>query len=73
MPDFGNDHWEATGAFGMVIAGDRVRIKNYSETLNGETGTVAYRDGGYVYVFPDCQPDNTKYPVELYDNEVEKI
>ena len=57
----------------MVKAGDRVCIKSYSEELNGEFGIVSHRDGFYVYIFPDCQPDNTKYPVELYDNEVEKV
>jgi hypothetical protein len=57
----------------MVEAGDRVRIKNYSEKLNDELGTVDSRSGYYVYVFPDCQPDNKDYPLELYDCEVEKI
>lgn len=53
--------------------GDTVRIKNYSEALNGELGTIDYIDGGYIGVFPDCQPDNTKYPVELYFHEVEIV
>ena len=57
----------------MVEAGDRVSIKNYSKKLNGELGTVDHRDGAYMYVFLDCQPDNTKYPIELYDNEVEQL
>jgi hypothetical protein len=56
-----------------VEVGNRVRIKNYSEKLNGELGTVDSCDGYYVYVFPDCQPDNKKYPVELYQHEVEKV
>lgn len=57
----------------MVKAGDRVRIKCYAEKWNGEIGTVDYRDGAYVYVFIDSQPDNKKYPFELYDHEVELI
>ena len=55
----------------MVKAGDRVYIKNYAPKFNGELGTVDYRDGAYVYVFIDSQPDNTEYPFELYDHEVE--
>lgn len=54
-----------------VKAGDRVRIKNYAEKFNGEIGTVDSRDGAYVYVFIDSQPDNTEYPFELYECEVE--
>lgn len=57
----------------VVGAGDRVRIKNYSEKFNGELGTVHSRSGYYVYVLPDCQPDNKDYPLELYDHEVEKV
>jgi len=60
-------------AFVMIKVGNRVRIKNYSKTLNGEKGTVVRRDGYYVYVYPDCQPNNTKYPLELYDCELEKL
>ena len=54
-----------------VTAGDRVRIKNFAKKFDGELGTVDRRDGYYVYVFLDCQPENKKYPLELYDNEVE--
>lgn len=57
----------------LVKAGDRVRIKNYAEKWNGEIGTVDSRDGAYVYVFIDSQPDNTEYPFELYENEVEHV
>ncbi len=57
----------------MIRAGNRVRIKNYSKELNGEKGTVSSRDGYYVYVYLDCQPHNTKYPLELYDHELEKL
>jgi hypothetical protein len=57
----------------LVDVGDRVRIKNFAKKFNGELGTVDYRDGYYVYVFPDCQPENKEYPLELYDHEVELI
>lgn len=57
----------------LVKKGDRVRIKNFAEKFNGEIGTVGYRNGYYVYVFIDNQPDNKKYPFELYDSEVELI
>lgn len=52
-------------------ANDTVRIKGYSKKLNGKLGVVDSTDGEYVYVFPNCQPNNTKYPVELYQSEVE--
>ena len=62
------------GGVGMTIKeGDRVRIKNYSPDLDGEEGVVHQINGEYVMVFPDCQPDNSKYPIELYSCEVEKI
>ncbi len=57
----------------IVKAGDRVRIKNYAEKFNGEIGTVDSVDGAYVHVFIDSQPDNTEYPFELYETEVELI
>ena len=57
----------------MVKKGDRVRIKNFAEKFNGELGTVDSRDGYYVYVFLDCQPNNKEYPLEVYDNELDII
>ena len=57
----------------MVEAGDKVRIKNYAKKFNGELATVDSRDGAYVYVFPDCQPENKEYPLELYEHEVELV
>ena len=56
-----------------VQSGDRVRIQFYSEQLNGTLGTVDRVDGQYVYVFPDIQPNNNKYPIELYPREVTKL
>jgi hypothetical protein len=53
--------------------GDRVRITKYSKTLNGELGTVSFINGFYIYVYPDCQPDNTRYPIELYSSELEMV
>ena len=58
---------------GVVQVGDRVRIKRHSEKFNGELGTVDSRDGYYVYVFLDCQPDNKEYPLEVYDNELDLV
>ena len=57
----------------MIQEGSRVRIQNYSKKFNGELATVDHIDGGYVYVFLDCQPENKKYPLELYHHEVENI
>ena len=58
---------------GPVKAGDRVRIKNFAKKFNGGLGTVDSVDGYYVNVFPDSQPENKTYPLELLDNEVELV
>ena len=53
---------------------DRVRIKNYTKALNGKIGTVSYRGGASVYVFPDCPcPGNEKYPLKLCDNKLDLL
>jgi hypothetical protein len=57
----------------VIENGTRVRVKNYAPRYNGELGTVDYVDGYYVYVFLDCQPDNTEYPFELYQHEIEIV
>jgi hypothetical protein len=53
--------------------GDRVKIVQYDLKWNGKIGTIDRVDGWLVYVFLDCQPDNTKYPFQLYYSEVEKL
>ena len=57
----------------MVKKGDRVRIKNFAKKFNGGLATVDSVDGYYVNVFPDSQPENKTYPLELLDNEVELV